>query len=295
MLLKDRKFLLCFGAQRGGTTWLDLQLRQHPGFSFPPYKEIRYLDPIYVHDFANIQQQRIHLFQRMIRHRKVPEQTGITEQESKALLWRAKYSLVSRGNYNDDWYSSLFADVDESKVTGDFSPDYSLLPDSGVEHLFSLVPNTKLIFLLRNPVNRIISGASYAIRTEVNLSPEEREKKLVNSIKSDLQFAFSDYQGIIERYERFFTQSSLKVLYHDDINENPLKIIKEACEWGGAEFKPKYFRESIEKSVNTSKEQQFPEEALRELNRKCMPTLEWLANRYGGRTEKWLEQAKRSI
>lgn len=295
MLLEDRKFLLCFGCQRGGTTWLNYQLRKHPGFDFPPHKELRYLDPIYVHDFEKTQKKRMDLFQHITAQRVASETSKPTEEETKKLNWYAKYCRVSRRNYNDDWYRSLFDDVDESKVTGDFSPDYSLLPDEGVEHLYSLIPKAKLLFILRNPVDRILSGASYAIRHETTLSSELRQRRLEHATNSPLQFGFSNYKEIISRYEKIFPQSSIKVLFHEEIRDNPLHLISSACKWGGVEFDKKYFSKSADQVVNHSVKQQFPEEMLRKINLKCLPTLEWLADRYGGKTEIWLEKAKSTI
>ena len=39
---------LCIGAQKAGTSWLDVMLRQHPGVFLPPMKEVHFYDFIYL-------------------------------------------------------------------------------------------------------------------------------------------------------------------------------------------------------------------------------------------------------
>jgi hypothetical protein len=287
MRIDERRFLICFGCQRGGTTWLDDQLRKHPGFDFPPRKELRYLDPIYVHKFESIQQKRLTRFRRRLHELLGPKPELKSSEQARILRWDAKYSIVTRNEYTDDWYQSLFDECDPELVTGDFSPDYSLLPDEGVAHLARLVPNARLIFVMRDPVDRLISGTTYAIRKLSGLSEESVINRLMAIARGPMQFNFSDYRSIIERYERFFAPEQIMVLFHDQIKEAPHSLIEQVCSHIGTDFNANWFPSPISKSINRSPTLQIPEGMVKMAVEKLEDNLLWAADRFGGSAENW--------
>lgn len=292
MRFTDRQFLLCFGCQRGGTTWLAEQLRKHPGVDFPPRKEIRYLDPIYVHDFVEIQRQRIKEFRRRLWNDLGENPTELGTRHARELLWNAKYSLVSRESYDDEWYSTLFESCDPGRLTGDFSPDYSLLPEAGVEHLARILPHAKLIFVMRDPVDRLISGSTYVLRFQRNLSPADAEEQLRVLTKSSLQYQFSDYKTILSRFERHFPTGSILVLFQDDIALDPHGVITDVCNHAGIGFEPGWFPDPLAKSVNRSPRIPIPDDVLADARERMMPVLEYVSARFGSHAERWLATAR---
>ena len=56
------------------------------------------------------------------------------------------------GEYNDEWYLSLFAG--RVGISGDITPTYGLLSEADVDSMKSVIPNVKIIFLLRDPIDR---------------------------------------------------------------------------------------------------------------------------------------------
>src|SRR6056297_2788047 len=56
-----------------------------------------------------------------------------------------------------EWYKKLFAN--DKKIVGEASPDYTKrhLYPGVAERINSLLPNVKLIYILRDPLERIIS------------------------------------------------------------------------------------------------------------------------------------------
>jgi hypothetical protein len=294
MKIEHERFLVCFGCQRGGTTWLDDQLRRHPEFNFLPRKEIRYLDPIYVHDFKQIQKQRITEFRQRINN--LGENAfPIGTQQARNLLWHSRYSFVSREDYSDAWYVGLYDGCDSKKVAGDFSPDYSLLPDEGVAHLARLVPQAKLLFIMRDPVDRTISGSTYVLRHRKQVADDEAQALVKGIALTKLQEDFSNYQTILARYEKYFPKESILVLFHDDIKKNPMGFLKSVCDHVGAPFDEKFFAGALEKDINRSPSMKVSEDTWREVSRRYLPLLEWLSEKYGSHATAWLEKAKARI
>ncbi|WP_287276577.1 MULTISPECIES: sulfotransferase domain-containing protein [unclassified Okeania] len=57
-----------------------------------------------------------------------------------------------------DWYLSQFPTIPDGKnlITGEATPDYLVDPHTP-QRMFNLVPDVKLIVLLRNPIDRAVS------------------------------------------------------------------------------------------------------------------------------------------
>ena len=291
--MNARRFLVCLGAQRSGTTWLNEQLRQHPDTSFPPRKELRFLDPIYVHDFDEVQRERIKEFR--LRLSDALGDSPMRDQDlANDLRWHARYTFVTRQEYDDDWYRSLFDECDPDKLTGDFSPDYSLLPGPGIAHLKSILPDARLIFVLRNPVERTWSGSIYPLRHFPTMSETERREKIRAEAYSKMQWNFSDYRSILERFWRHYDSSSICVLFHDDIASNPLKVLRRTCEHAGLDYDARYFA-GIDHKVNVGPEIPRDDQIIRDLQFEYLGLLKWLKERFGDHAEKWYDEAVAAV
>ncbi len=289
--MRSENFLLCFGAQRGGTTWLSNQLWHHPKFSFPPRKELRYFDTIHYHNFNVIQKERIKELRRALWNKLGENPKNLTKELESELKWMAKYTLVSKENYNDVWYESLFNQTAPDKWTGDFSPDYSLLPKDGIEHLYNMLPDAKLVFMLRDPVDRIWSGLTYTLRNNPNLSDTEKIKFLKNGINSQIQLKFSDYKSIFEKFLNFYQKKQICVCFHDDIIINPQKIISTVFNHIGENYNNDYFK-NTSKSVNRSPSIELNDEILATISLNNLDLLKWLNDEFGGYASQWLNKAE---
>lgn len=78
------------------------------------------------------------------------------------------------------WYLKQFADVHPQQIVGDVSPQYMAHP-AAPARIHGLFPDTRLIAILRNPVDRAHSGYRMAVRrggekrtVEQALSPPPR-------------------------------------------------------------------------------------------------------------------------
>lgn len=149
---------LVIGAARAGTTWLYENLRKINGIWLPPDKEIHYFDrnvkypsPSFLHD--NSFTKRItgkEPYNRDFRKKMIRGiGKSIIKLQFGTMLWRLRYYL---GNVDDIWYGNLLKNKDN--FTGDITPAYQLLTEQDVEHVHNIVPGAKIIFIIRNPIDR---------------------------------------------------------------------------------------------------------------------------------------------
>src|SRR2546421_8253693 len=136
-----RPDFMCVGAQKSGTSWLYQQLCSHPDFWMPPIKELHYFDLLSRTKMADPQPR----------------------DERDACFFEKIKDLRARPHIDLENYARLF----ESKgqlLSGDMTPAYSMLNDEIVDPIIDYFPNLKVIFLVRDPVERAWSQLSMGVR-----------------------------------------------------------------------------------------------------------------------------------
>src|SRR4029450_1013981 len=136
-----RPDFLCIGAHKGGTTWLYQQLDWHPDFWMPPVKELHYFDQL-----GRVQ-------------RASPPRCR--DERDLRFLVQIK-SLSSEPHMDLENYARLF-EPKGSLLSGDISPNYSTLSNDVIRRVVRYFPKLKVIFLARDPVERVWSHLSMEV------------------------------------------------------------------------------------------------------------------------------------
>lgn len=188
-------------------------------------------------------------------------------------------------NYNKGslWYRSYFPTKiykyfitrfsTRNFITGEASPYYVLYPHSA-RRIYNMVPNVKIILLLRNPINRSFSQFfhtlnggleklpfSEAIRKENERIGGEFEKLCLDeNYRSPTFPAFayltrSIYINQIKKWFEYFPKDQILILKSEDLFENPEKILKDVFEflnlpnWSKIKYR-KYHSETKENKLD---------------------------------------------
>src|SRR5262249_15590557 len=113
-----------------------------------------------------------------------------------------------------DWYTSHFTGV--ASIHGEASPNYTNYPFwTGVpERIAALIPDAKLIYVVRDPVERAISHYIHAI----DAGRERRSfAKAVTDTYEHGYFRRGLYYMQLERYLRYFSRSQILVLAQEEL------------------------------------------------------------------------------
>jgi hypothetical protein len=123
-----------------------------------------------------------------------------------------------------EWYESLFADAGRkgAVAVGEASPGYSWWPvfDHVPERIASVVPDAKLVYILRHPVERLISH----YRHDVLAGAQDRP---VDEVLTDWRryVSRSMYALQIQRYlDHGFSLDQLLLLTTDDLEAAPAEV-----------------------------------------------------------------------
>lgn len=254
---------ICPGATKAGTTWLNEQLKLHPDFRMPIQKELDYLG-----DFPNSRKKYL---------KRLPTVTErLTGRPgSKARLdW---WSLFT-STWDPKKYPSLF-EYAQGKLTGDISPNYRGLSTARINKAAALVPNAKIVILLRNPVDRAWSHARhYVSRGPKNTLPEaERLDAMVKFATSKPCFQGGDYATIVGDWTSAFGKKQIGVFYYDKLVSRPAEFLDDILSFLGASAMPTKFQANLGEIINKGEEHPCPEDLREKLGELYAPMLKTLA------------------
>lgn len=113
------------------------------------------------------------------------------------------------------WYESCCGDA-STRIRGEASPQYTNYPRvQGVpERMHSVVPEAKLIYLVRDPIERLVSY--YVDRRSRGLEHRELADAVVLS-REDRYVCASLYHLQLEQYLEYFPAEQMKVVAQEDM------------------------------------------------------------------------------
>ena len=197
-MAKLPKFL-CIGAQRSGSTWLYQNLSSHPDIWFPPIKELHFFDQTKIEPF---------FCKRYKGHLRGQIRANLASINNRnwsysRFLWDIKYFTMPR---SDRWYCSLFSQG-KNKMAGEVTPAYSILTNEVIAQIRNINPDIKIIFLMRDPIDRSWSQARKDL-PRVYKKPicEIHEEEVINWFHSHWCDLRSDYLRTLDNWLANFSR-----------------------------------------------------------------------------------------
>ncbi|MBV0923118.1 sulfotransferase domain-containing protein [Halomicroarcula limicola] len=144
-----------------------------------------------------------------------------------------------------EWYRQHFpADPDEYAVIGEETPSY-IRSEVTPERIAELNPDAKLLFSLRNPVDRAFSH--YWHEKSKGKISFEFEELFENYDLYENWIRPGMYVDHIERFEEHFDSDQLKLLYFDDLVADDESFIESVYDFVGADptFRPSILDERV--------------------------------------------------
>lgn len=287
---------LGIGAHKAGTTWLHRQLRRHPGL-YLPGKELHYFDrsPTYPspsHLSVPVLQDRLDgdsIGARQWRDRLASIRRNRDGGELLGSRWELLYLF---GRYDDDWYRSLFAEAD-GRVSGEITPAYSILRPDDIGRVVALLPQVKIVFVMRNPVERDWSAFRYGMqRRGVSLGSVSLEE-VREFLDREGPRLRGDYLRTVEAWRQQIPEDRFFVGFHDDIVRDPLGFLTRVFGFLGVDQDGDAVDErEISAKANVAPPLDMDPAIRAALSRRHHEQLEGLADMFGGHAERWRSEAR---
>ena len=198
-----RPDFLCIGAHKGGTTWLYQQLDSHPDFWMPPFKELHYFDQL-----SNVERA-----------------SSPRCRDERDLRFLESIKSLSAKPYMDlEHYARLF-EPKESLLSGDISPNYSTLSNEVIRQIVGYFPTLKVIFLARDPVERVWSHLSMEVRYHQIESFDATDINEVNRNLVRRGLLLRSYpSAVVARWKRHVHPDRFRIYFFDDLQRNPTEL-----------------------------------------------------------------------
>ncbi len=293
---------LCIGGQRCGTSWLSTNLKSRPDFWIPPIKELHYFtrsakyeSPSFLSErgpfqkfFGLSSEARSYRRSVLSRVRKQLLRAPLPTKKAR-LAWLLRYYL---GRPSDEWYCGLFREG-AGKIKGELTPAYSLLDDEDVAGIARLFPELKIVLLMRDPVERVLSQLRYHLdgRAEPALSNLD-EASLVAFASARGQVLRGNYPRTLDIWQRHFPTFSILTTFYEDICRRPVEALARILHFLGADSKVAPDITKAHLRVNAASEHIFSADIKRMIARAHEPIVEDCARRFGGHAVDWLGRCK---
>lgn len=214
---------LVIGAQKAGTTWLDRNLRTHPLIWLPPEKEIHYFDLPRPLPFAALLLAPVRAARHWTKARLQRDWAKVQAGE-QSLSWYVRYYFRPR---TDRWYRSLFKPA-AGQICGEATPRYATLPEKKIRHIFQLMPDLKIVYLLRDPIDRMWSDLAMFQRPRFGGSGlRHADKETLRAFLSHPgNLAHSQYAANLARWEQCFPRERIFIGYQEEISSEPEDLLR---------------------------------------------------------------------
>ncbi len=284
---------LGIGAQKAGTTWLHHNLARHPQIWMPPTKELHYFD----HDPPSLRRRlfakpahlataRQHLREQLLK--------SLRGAPDRDLGWALRYCLGCR---SDAWYASLFPEEGEKK-RGEICPGYARLSAEQVGHVHALMPRARIVYLLRNPLERTWSAVAMRFRKprfggDVGAASEEQLRAFMLGPKVARH---GDYLANLAAWRSHYPEEQIFIGFFDRLREDPRTFLREILEFLGVDSSEEAIPEDVEERRNPGRDERPPEHLLRLLARHHHEQIRALHAHFANPwTERWLAEAERYL
>lgn len=196
---------LCVGAAKAGTSWLHAQLARHPECHFRAIKELHYFDAVERGRLDRLKRKhrdiQAEMLERLARSGKRP-----TDEQARRLTDRADWlDVLEKGEEDVAAYLRyLQSGAGPAKVVGEMTPAYALLPARRLWSMARMAPDVRMLYLLRDPVERLWSHVRMiaARRDNDGCVTERRCANILGRVIAGEEtqiVARSDYAGAIRR------------------------------------------------------------------------------------------------
>jgi hypothetical protein len=275
---------LGIGAQKSGTTWLHHNLSQHPGVWLPPVKELHFFD--HPHRTPSALLLPLPGWQARRARKEIPR-LWHARRDPAVLRWHLRFLLGVR---RPAWYASLFEPA-PGQICGEITPGYDILDDTAVARIRALMPGLRVIYLLRDPVERLWSAlAMHAEKFRWGRLAGLPRERLMRYLDWELPRRHCDYLANLATWERHFPPGRVHVDFFDRLAAEPAALYRDLCGFLGVDASPGQIPADVATPRYPRRYPPPPPEIAALLRRRLRPQVEGLHRRFHNPfTARWLE------
>ncbi|WP_415895696.1 sulfotransferase domain-containing protein [Neptuniibacter sp. PT34_22] len=216
----EKNFILGVGCQKGGTTWLSAQLNKSQNVDLGFTKEYHIFDALYVPEARHMLSRKLKELEYVKKHPEVLAKNPL-------FMTHLNFYLDTKNYY--DYFDSLWQ-KGEGIVTsvGDITPSYAALPKNALKVIKSELEargfNVKIVFLMRDPVERCWSMARMKLKQFKSAKPKDipipTQQEMLASIYQTKKCEIrTRYESTIKNLEYVFDEQDIFYSFYEKLFE----------------------------------------------------------------------------
>lgn len=293
------------GAMRSGTTWLTNQLRQHPQIWMPPIKELHYFDDVERRTgiakklplAKTVNMRKKSVLRCLIGNSSDHGGDDLKWQQlwrNPALpLWHVRFhSCFLFGQRNENWYKACFA-PQPGQVAGEIDPNYGPLHPRTIARIREIMPELRIIFMIRDPIDRAWSHFLKKLRDTNRPLETVSEAEYIEHFESNFSLSRGCYSSILSTWSQYYPPEQICIGYYDEIIKSPKGLLLRIFEFLNVEASAVHISEKIHGRLNSStKFRQIPPHLERHLAEIYREEVENMSEKAGSYARNWLNRVK---
>lgn len=112
---------------------------------------------------------------------------------------------------------------------GEITPAYAFLPTATIEEIHQYQPDLKIIYIIRNPLDRAWSSAKMALQRAEMEFHEASDEWFIDHFNSKGSLLRGDYEMCLRNWLSVFKENQLLIIKFEDIANNPCATLSKCC------------------------------------------------------------------
>ena len=178
-----------------------------------------------------------------------------------------------------------------SRIRGDITPTYCVLPIGRIRFIRGIMPDVRLVLMLRNPVERAWSYAlMHLLRNPGRRLEETDDAEFYTHFRSERSRARGGYPRILDRWLSVFPPERLHVVLFEEIAHAPSDVLRGVLAHIGASTDIARDTFPLTRVVNPGPGIRMPDRYRRFLEDLYRDEIDTLHERYGTALAAWRRQ-----
>lgn len=215
---------------------------------------------------------------------------------AKPIIPEPKYFLRNKSQIDKNEYINAYYSNPNIEIRGEKSTSYYEYEKSA-KNISSYFPDSKIIFVLRNPVKRALSN--YFFNVDNNIESRSLKQIFIEEANSLNNININDfsvnpynyikrgeYWRFIKKYKKYFTDSNIKIIIFENLINKP-SILKDICKYLGTTKKCNFRMNKKVINKSKSKFDHIPLVVIKKLSNYYRPYNRKLEELIGTRINLW--------
>ncbi len=244
-----------------------------------PIKELHYFDAIYRSDVSGFWNKKWAETLNVLveNYASNPSQELLVKIRCVAL----RLEMIERPAVYRQYFDFIIEH--STKVFGEVTPAYALLPERGYQAIVDMYPDAKFIFIARDPVDRFLSQVRFTKNTSSghprSSDVTDLSEKALSCIHNPHFFLRSDYKATLTTLFKIVRKQNVLTIFYEDLfsSEYHTRETNRLCSFLGLDTQAS----STQDRINASDKFDFEPHLISKIRRAFSPTYDYMLSQYG--------------